>query len=539
MQIEQNNFIPDEGTKNKKIMAIIIALITVIVVAIIAVIFILMGMKSNRLSVVIDGVSTKAPEDTFVFYDDGKIYVSVSDIAPLVGYSSHNGEYKVNVDDINKMYVESKDEKETASFYWNSRTISKVAPNSNLEYENITMSDPAVFINNKLYVVSDGFTIGFNCIFDYNKAKNRITIQTLPALVNYYTKNINQYEFAKISEDFNNQKALIHGMVVGSREDEKFGVKAVDGKEIISPRYKKIQFIESSNDFIITNSSDKVGITYNTGKTKITVSYDDIKVVDSDLGLYLVKSNNKYGMIDSLENFVIHIEYDQIGADISKFPTDNIKNQYILYNNIIPVKINDKWRLLDVKGNRLTNDEYDDIGYINNNSKNRILNNALTIGNTKTIIVAKLINPESKDKVYGGVDVKGNTLIPINFEAIYSITSSGETTYYILNNGKEYNAVDLVNAVKLRMGYTQDEIEPKEEQSVQEQMGSQTTDTNKAENAISNTTTNTVETSVEPTNMNGIMRATNVTGNSVQSNQGDIGQSTQNSTASYIPRIGE
>lgn len=445
----------------------------------------------------------------------GKIYVSVRDIAPLVGYEAHNGEYKVDVEDPNKMYVESKDKKETTSIYYNSQTISKVAPGTNNDYDNITISEPIARENDQLYVISDGFVTIFNSTFNYNEAKNTITIQTLPNLVKKYTETIANYEYAKISEDFNNQKALVYGLIVGSREDGKFGVKTVDGIEVISPRYDKIEYVESAGEFIITNSSKKVGIVYNTGKTKINVSYDQIKVLDSSLGLYLVKSNNKYGIINSEENFIIHIEYDQIGIDATKFATDNLKNQYILYDNIIPVKVNEKWRLFDIKGNRLTSDEYDVIGFENTDTRDRIVNNTVAIGDTKTVIVGKNKDDNSKNKVYGGVDVKGNTLIPISFEAIYSTTSSGITNYYILNNGKEYDAVELINAIKLRLGYSQDEIQRKEENAMQEQSSTQTTDANASENSINNTITNTVETSVEPTGTNGIMRATNVTNNNI------------------------
>lgn len=253
------------------------------------------------------------------------------------------------------MYVEALNETETTSFYLNSDTISKVAPNSNEDYENITISEPVVMINTKLYVISDGFTVAFNSLFNYNQATNTITIQTLPNLIEAYSAAIENYGYSNLSEEFNNQKALIYGMIVASKETTgKFGVVSNAGNEIISPRYNSIKFVESSREFIITNSSEKVGIAYNNGKTKITVSYDEIKVIDSTLGLYLVKSNNKYGIIDSSENFIVHIEYDQIGIDTSSFPADNIKNQYILYDNIIPAKLNGKWQLLDIQGNRLT-----------------------------------------------------------------------------------------------------------------------------------------------------------------------------------------
>ena len=492
MQIEQDNIMPDEGSKNKKIMTIIIVLIGVLIIGIMAIMFVISTMKDEKLSVTVNGTRVKYSEDTFFFTEDDKIYISIKDIAPLVGYSAHNGEYRVNVEnDENKCYVES--QSETTSFYYNSQTISKVEPGTNNDYENITISEPIIRMNDKLYVISDGFVTAFNSTFRYNKAKNTITIETLPSLVSRYNKAITNYEYSKISEEFYNQKALVYGLIVGIREDGKYGVKTIDGIEIISPRYNKIEYVESAGEFIITNSSNKVGIAYNSGKTKINVSYDEIKIIDSALSLYLVKSNNKYGIINSEENFIVHIEYDQIGIETSNYSTENIKNQYVLCDNIIPVKINEKWRLLDIKGNRLTNDEYDAIGFVNKDTKNRIVNNLLILDDTKTIVVGKLKDNSSnaKEIVYGGVDVKGNTLIPISFEAIYSRTSSGITNYYILNNGKEYDAVKFINAIKLRLGYTQEEIETKEEKT---EASSTNTNTITDGNVVSIDTNNTVKT---------------------------------------------
>lgn len=70
MQIEQDNFIPDDGTKNKKIMTIIIALIAILIIGIMAVIFVMITMIDNKLSVVIDGQKVNINEDTFIFTDD-------------------------------------------------------------------------------------------------------------------------------------------------------------------------------------------------------------------------------------------------------------------------------------------------------------------------------------------------------------------------------------------------------------------------------------------------------------------------------------
>ena len=359
MQIE-NDFNQTNTKKSSNIMKVLIIMMVIIIIAVVGIIIAIMSLQEKPLTVSINGLRARFAEDTFVFDDNGKIYISIRDIAPELNYEAHNGEYKVDTEDTNKMYVEAVDETETTSFYLNSTTISKVVPNTTDNYMNITIDEPIIEKKGKMYITSEGFTPAFNSTFTYDKNTNNISIQTLPYLYEYYSSIINQLGYAAISEEFNNQKAIIYGMIVASKENSgKYGVISLTGNEIISPRYDNIEFIENSKEFIITNSSKKVGIVYSTSETKISVSYDEIKVIDSDLGLYLVKSNDKYGIINSQEDLIIHIEYDKIGIDTTLYPTDNITNSYILYGTYIPVMQNGKWGLFNIQGQKILEAEYD------------------------------------------------------------------------------------------------------------------------------------------------------------------------------------
>lgn len=456
MKIEQDDIIDkkekNNNSKTLKIILLLIAFTTLIVIGIVA---LMASMKDEKLSVMVDGKKVSITDDIFVFADGtGEIYVSIKDIASIVGYEAHNGEYKVNAEDTNKMYVEAKDATETTSFYLNSNVISKVVPDSIEDYENIEISAPVTMINDKWYINSEGFSKAFNCAFVYNNASKTITIQTLPYLINYYTQNIKNYGYDVLSEEFYNQKALVYGMIVASKSStKKYGVINIKtGNEIISPRYNDIKFVESSSEFIVTNASGKVGIVYSNGDTKINVYYDEIKVLDSSLGYYLVKSNSKYGVVNSNEELVIHIEYDSIGIDASQYPADNIKNQYILYNTLIPVSLNKKWGLFDIEGRKVTELEYDSVGCINSKVKDRVVNNAVAIGETEVVVI-------SKNGLYGLITTKGDLLGDIMFTYIFSITSGGETKYWLYYNELDYNAVDYIRLAKERLGYDVDDTQ--------------------------------------------------------------------------------
>lgn len=509
MKIEQDEIIGKKDKKSgSKVTKIILILIVFIVLISIGIIVLLNYINGERLVLTIDGQRVTNTSDLFWFSETtGEVYVSIKDIAPLVGYEWHNGEYKINTEDISKMYVEAKDGTETTSFYLNSTLISKIPPDSTAEYENIELNAPVTIMDGKWYINAEGFMQSFNSIFSYNKKENTITIQTLPYLVSYYEANISQFGYDYISDNFNNQKAIIYGMIVASKNSTgKYGViSSRNGEEIISPRYNDIEFIENAREFIITNASNKVGIAYSTGETKIDVKYDEIAVLDSTLGYYVVSSNSKYGVLNSKQELIIHIEYDGIGIDTSEFPADNVKSQYVLYDSIIPVYLNGKWGLFDVNGKKVTEVEYDTIGCINNDITDKAVNNSIIIGDSEVIVV-------SKDGLYGGVSTKGDILLTLMFEYVYSITSGGETNYYMVYQGVDYNALDYIERMKERLGYNKEEQNEKEDK------------TNQSNN--SNEQNNNEQNNVNEINNNNEQNNVNVS-NSQENNQlGDINTST-------------
>lgn len=80
----------------------------------------------------------------------------------------------------------------------------------------------------------------------------------------------------------------------------------------------------------------------------------------------------------------------------------------------------------------------------------RVVNNVITVGDTGVVIV-------SKDGVYGGVNAKSDLLIPLMFEYVYSITSGGETKYYLVYNGVDYSATEYIDRMKEVLGYEEEE----------------------------------------------------------------------------------
>ena len=481
MYIEPIN-VDNKKKKNVNWLLILIIFITIIIFVIMGLIFYL---NSTKLEVSINknkiSIGKDIAKDTFIIdKENNKVYISIKDIAKAVGYEAHKGEYKTFSEDQNKIYVDSKFE--TASFFLNSKTISKVEPDSNNDYQNYSISEPVKMINNKMYVISDGFEVAFNAKFKYDSIKNSIKIYTLPNLVASYTSSnfATKHEYEEMSEEFNNQKAILYGLIVCKKPTGKYGVLDINGNEVISPKYNKIEFIEYTQEFIVTNSQNKVGIIYKDGGNKIEVAYDEIKVLDKNLSLYVVKNNDKYGVIDDKERFIIHIEYDAIGIDVTKFPSNKITNQYLLFDNAIPVKQNNMWGLFNIKGKQILKVEYNQLGCTTAKIEGKAVNNLLIIPEYKGIVV-------NKGKYFGIVSSEGKTLVSSGLDTIYSITNEGKEKYYMVYYEKTYDVIQYLDSIYKKKKEAESKEQASKEKASIEQASKDSTSGSKNVNNVSST----------------------------------------------------
>lgn len=429
----------EKDNKTKKISKIILISIFILIILIIAIIFVILNLQSSQFRIIIDGETiSNVPDDLFVIDEQtGKVYVSIKDFASYTNtgaseeneyaYVSHDGEYKLDIQDTTKCYIENN--YETASFFLNSNKVCKLEKESTDDYEVYEISEQVrdIYNNGKLYILSEGIEIGFNLKFTYNKDKNNITIMTLPYLLDQYNEALVDEGYDEIDSNFNNQKAVLYNLFVTKRENgSEYGVLDNKLNEVINIRYRQIEFNENKKEFFVTNSSGNVGIFLSNGATKINLVYDEIKMIDngSNSGLYLVKSNNKYGVIDDKDVKVIYPEYDKIGIDLSTFSNNDISNQYLLCDNLIPVKQNNKWGLYNKQGEEILPVEYDSIGCIATSIKDKITNNLLVIPEINAIVICK-------DKLYGLIDYTGKELIPCATDVMYIVTNAGVNTYYM------------------------------------------------------------------------------------------------------------
>ena len=373
--------------------------------------------------------------------DTKKVYIDIKGIAPYLNYYAHNGEYKVDSEDPNKCWVECNNE--TASFFLNSNKISKVEPNTNNDYEDYLITEPIISRNGKLYSTIEGIQIGFNIIFSYDEQANTIQIYTLPYLVNSYATSLKAYGYEGASQSFKNQKAILYNLFIVKKENNLYGVVNASGEEVISPRYRSIEFNETGKEFYVKNNLNKVGILTQTGDTKINLGYDDINMIDKQTGLYIVKNGTKYGVLDNSGNIIIHLEYEKIGIDTAVFSGNNVNNKYLLYGNVIPVCQNNKWGLFNTSGKLIVPVEFDELG-CNQSNTNSNRKNVLLVPTYKASVMGKVKDNDVRN--YGIYNNEGKELVACALTKVYSITSGGVETYYMEYKGNTLDAEQYIKA---------------------------------------------------------------------------------------------
>lgn len=453
--------ISEREQRSKNMMKIIIIILVILLLISIILGITIYFLKSQQFKFVVNGKNVAEPGSDVFIYQGENIYVSIKDIAPIIDYKYYNGSYRQYTEDLDKCYVECTDE--VCTLEKDSNKIYKTSTKE-LDYQYLTLEEPIRKINGKLYATIKDMQIICNTNISYNKQENKMTIYTLPYLVNYYTLNNKK---SSITNNFNNQKALLYGLLVSQNvdntletEDVNYGVYALDGTtEIIGTKYKKIEFIESMQEFIVTTLENKVGIITSDGDTKVRPQYDSLKQIDKDLNLYLATNNNKKGIIEKNGKILIYLEYDEIGIDATEFPNNDIKNSYLLFNSVIPVKQNGKWGMYDIKGNLVLPIEYENFGCVNKNKTDRNLNNILIIPDIQSIVVSKIYKIEKEYngrkiiddvELYGIVNIKGQEYLEPCLETIYSITNNGREEYTMIYNGTSYDVIDYIRKYVLQ-----------------------------------------------------------------------------------------
>lgn len=483
MNLIDENVERESEEKQKKITKIIIATIIVLIAIVVAILLYSSIKKKNTLKVSIDNKSVKYTSDLFVMQDsknlyvseNGQIYMSVKKLANMLNVGFYNDEFKERGEDVTKCYI--KTDNEFTSYITGSDTIYKTIDNraeieenieknkktnesiilkNEYEYEYFTINDGVKFINNEIYASKEAIELGFNVVISYDQNDKSVKIVTLDSLQKQAASKVS----TAVTDDtvgYSNKKLLKYGYVLVKNGAGDYGVANYtnykDGNYAISCKYSRIEFIENLGCLVVTTAEDKgkgilkIDLNGNENvKTVIEPRYQDISQLSKDAKLYIIKENGRYGIVKILEDdskikteTVLKAEYQYIGLDVNQ-NFEGIDSRFIIKDEYIPIKRDNKWGIVSTSGKILVTPMYDLIGcnVSENGTPVVFLPN---LGDTDAIVFGnnfEVQDPNStstRDKIiekkFYIVNVKNGEKIGKEASEIYSAFENNERQYII------------------------------------------------------------------------------------------------------------
>lgn len=423
----------DDLVKKKSKMPLIIGICIGVLILITAIIiYLIIYLRSTVYTITLDGVSASDLEE--IFYIEGseetpesmKLYIPIRKMAPFLNYSDYSGDYINKSEDNTKCYVQN--EYETVVFTQDSNEIFKTRGNS--DYETLQLDENVFSKDGELYTTIDGIEKAYNVEFLFDPTTRRIEIYTMGYLLDYYAQYLQLEEY---SVDFTDQKAIFEGMIIVIQGNQYGVVDATTGNAILETKYEEISYLPNAKDFLV-RTNGKYGIVAKDTTIKVRTVYDNIQIMDNQNGLYLVRLNNSYGVLDLDGNTIIEPIYQQIGiGNISNYSQNGIESQYIILDELIPIRNNNLWGFFNLQGEQITDFQFTQIG----SNKTNVTNSypVLTVPSYKIVIV-------QKEGYYNLMQIDGKEIIGnYALDSVYMLsnTATGENTFYMTYGGRTEN----------------------------------------------------------------------------------------------------
>ena len=472
MSLYDGNTTNQESEKTRKLKRIILISIIILVIMMIGIIIGIVMLSINekdKVKYAFNGKLNTQDVNANKLYsllknieikDSGEVYFDapIKEIAQYFGYNSYNGTYEVASEDTNSCYVQN--ENEVAVFELDSDVVKKKdLTMSNSSYETFKTNDKIYKENDILYTNKEGIEKAFNVNISYNKNTKTIAINTLDYYVSLLSPEdtstesfIQKLGYRGLDTSFSNQKAILDNLLVVTNETGKYGciyapeleygvnLSTKNMKQILETKYDTLSYMQQSETFLF-KSNNKWGTISNQGVTKISPDYDTLELIDNENQLYLVSMDRVYGVVNSDGNEVIEIKYSKIGIDINRFNKNVLTNEYILLNSLIPVSLNNKWSFYNLSGDKVSQEEFDEIGCITKKTLGTTYN-LVVVPECNTVIVGQRINEKV---LYGCMDVKGNVFVTCQADDAYLQINSGKNDYFIEKNNSPKDIVQIYN----------------------------------------------------------------------------------------------
>ena len=458
------NLIDESNNSNnsmKKIFIICGAGAFILLCVIIFLLVYLTQMKDTNIDLTIN--NQKVNYSNYLIIQNDKYYISIEDLAKTngMGYSYKSGSKEV--EDTNKCYVT--DSYESTFFEVGSNRIYKVLTGTE-ETEFYEIEDVVIKENEKIYMPLSATEVAFNSSLSNNN--NKISIYSMSYIEGIYNRE-KKDNFVPDSSIvwgtvYSNKKLLKKGLVIvkdstgnlgvakvssNTETNGKVKVTKVSTEHVITPKYTSIEYVEEFDQLIVQNESGKGVVQLEekedgtiSVKTKVIPQFENIEPINSELFLVsktVDEKTVKYGIVGESGEVKLAIEYDKIGVDVLKFTNNNLTSEFIIYDNLIPVKKSGLWGMINLNGKIVIKTEYQDFGCDTSNSTS----NVLIVPEQKGIVVKK------NDK-YEIITASKSVLIDNKITKIYKENIDGKDEYIMIYDGKKLNVLDTINKNKTK-----------------------------------------------------------------------------------------
>lgn len=252
----------------------------------------------------------------------------------------------------------------------------------------------------------------FLCTYDVNEETGEYKTK----VINKDNKEIyTDYENVEPLENYDsNGNAWYETDLIKVRKDGKYGLIDIDGKQVLSIEYDKIETLKGLENSILVTKDGKVGLVNNSGATIISPEYSQIKKFDNDYkkGYITIDSNKKYGLVSYAGSTILENKYEKI---------DSVGGE-----NYFVIEEKGNQKIIDKTEKVVLEKGYDKISQLNSDGFVFI-----------------------KDKKYGFMDYDGNVLVKPEYQSLKEINTG------ILRAEKDnkIGLVDLKNKEKLKFTY--------------------------------------------------------------------------------------
>ena len=188
----------------------------------------------------------------------------------------------------------------------------------------------------------------FVCVYDVNEQTGE-----------YKTKVINEkgealfteYDRVEVIENFDSKQNIWYeNNILRVYKNGKYGVIDCDGKKLLETEYDEITSLKSVEGNLVIKKDNKVGIANTVGQIIIPTHYKDVRILQEGYKneYMIIDENGNAGIISTSGTTIVNPAYKDI--------------KYINSTEIYVAKIDEKWSLINKKGEVL-NSDYDDYTY--------------------------------------------------------------------------------------------------------------------------------------------------------------------------------